>query len=259
MQTPNISLSTHTSLADETDHITDLEVYNIVHADGDDNFFAVVGGAGSDVITKLLEIWHFHTTDPDGLYCVWQSVLVDTRFASGAGPLRNRMKADQLLFAAILCYSAARGPIMGRTVGESCIPLNRYKSCSDLRRIPTTGTEAYDRALAMAATIVKRYLLDDPNDQLEIDAIMDKDIYSSLHNNYQYSLRTFGIVSPNSTTVGNPIDLRGVILPMFMALDSVLPDSIWRSICLHQNVLAPDEEITEHVENNVRIHHDYWT
>lgn len=245
-----------TDLCTETNHIPDLQFFSIQHPNGDQKIVAVIRGEGKYFIGQLTKLWNYHMTDRNGLYAVWNRILDDPRFAASRGPLMNRMRAELLGLAARISHAAGRGPTL-TDVGECSLATNSHKKCSTFRALRCDGTGAYDRALTMAGSIVQYHLPTRPGDQFSVDDIMQYDIYGPFVNSLR-DLENRGIISPRSDAVGNPNDLQGaVLLPMFRALDALIPDHQWRNVCAEANVNIKRDE-RHLIDFNDRIYNEHW-
>jgi hypothetical protein len=246
------------SLCPETNHLPNIRFFDIQYLDNQVRTLGVIDGSGTETIGKLLKLWHYQVAGTNGLYRSWHRVLDDPRFAAMFGPLKNSFRSDLLLAAALLAYAAGRGPNNNRTVGDACIPMNSRKTCARLLLGAIGGPESYDRALVMAATIVHHNNLPNREYEITIDDIMDYDIYTPFNNRHRSKLHSSGIVSAESQSVGNGTDLQaGVFLPMFLFLDTLLPDHEWRGLCpINQVNVTPSQHLI--IENNVRIHSEYF-
>lgn len=245
------------SVGIEVNHLTPLAVYTMSIADGDPGQTRLVGTlnpTGRMVLVhgKLLTFWRYQMTHPNGVYKGWQSIRRAPRFARSAGPLRNKCMGDVLLLAAMVCFAAGRSSYL-ETVGEAAQPANAIRCCSDLLRIPNVGGDSYDRALVMATNIFRHHNLGEGGEQIDsVNQIMDYQLYNRF-NHLKTALTVDGVVSARSDVVGNATDLHGVILPMFLAIDTLLPDAAWRFECQSTKV---DVAATERASfnNNIRLY-----
>jgi hypothetical protein len=243
-------------LCTETEHITDLHYFRIKHPNGDERIVAAIRGEGKDFIGQLIKLWHYHMTDHNGLYAVWNSILDDPRFSASRGPLGNRMRSEVLGLAARICHAVGRGPTL-TDVGECSMATNMHKKCSSLRDLRFDGTGALDRALTMAGTIVQYHLPFHRADHFSVDDIIEYDVHRQF-TKLLPGLETRGIISHRSDAVGNPNDLEGaVLLPTFRAIDALLPDHQWRNCCAEDNVNIKRNE-RHLIELNDRIYHQRW-
>jgi hypothetical protein len=254
---PRMTLTNFDSLCEETNHLASrLRVYDLDHVDGVTAYVAVLDGVGHQTVGKLIQLWHKHATAPDGLYRTWNRMLADPRFAASAGPLSLRKRSDMTCLAASASFNAGRGHGLAR-VGD-CIPTNAIRKCSSLLSLREGAVDSYDRALATAATIVEAHQLAGCDDHLSIDEIMEYDIYTRFQNVHLSHLTSRGIISHNSHAVGSANDLQdAVLLPMFLALDSLYPANIWRRNCLVRNINVPPIERAQ-IDSNTRLHDEVW-
>jgi len=254
---PVVRTSNATTLCVATDHInTSIDFYDIQHANRTVRTFGVFMGVGAATVAKLVAVWFHEVSDPQGIYRSGLQMLNDPRFAASSGALTNSFNAELLFAAATVCYTAARGPTL-RNVATACVPLNNRRTCASLLNLPDGGQDAYDRALVMAATIVSHHNLPATAHQLNIDDIMEYDLYTPFHNRMLTNLRNHGIVSPNSDTVANPNDLQGVLLPMFLFLDKFYPDNVWRNCCELRKINVTTQERTL-IDTQARLHNETW-
>lgn len=239
-----------------TVHLLDQTVYDLNHDDGSTAYVAVLHGTYHKTVGKLLKLWHHHVVSPDGLYRVWNVLLEDPRFASSAGPLAGRKRSDMVCLASAICYAVGRSSTLA-IVGD-CVPANANKTCNSLLNLREGGQAAYDRAYTTAATIVEAHPLTNDTDTITIEDIMVYDLYTRFQNVHLADLNNKGIISHHSTIVGNAADLQDtVLLPMFLALDSLYPDNVWRSNCLLSKVNVPPLELPS-IQDNIRLYNEAW-
>lgn len=251
---------TKTTLSNETQHIPNITIYSLVIADGatngDTRTFGVPAPVGRTpvICAKLLTFWRYQMTHPCGVYQGWLSIRRTPRFSSSNGPLKLQCQADVLLLAAFVCCTAGR-LCYSATVGEAAQPVHAIKSCADLIHIPTHGEQAYDWATVMAANIVRYHNLGATGEKIEsVGQILDYKLHARF-GLLKSRLQESGIVSARSDVVGNASDLRGVLLPMFLALDTLLPDDIWRCTCLSDKVdIARSERPS--LNSNIRLYQE---
>lgn len=245
-----------TTLAEETAYIPDINIYALKISDGDTRTFGVPAPVGRMPIVnaKLIAYWRYQMTHPNGVYQGWLSIRRTPRFAASNGPNKHQCKGDVLLVASLVCLTAGR-LCYSPTVGEAAQPVHAIKSCSDLAHLPTHGTEAYDRATVMATNIVHFHNLAAHGEKFEsISQILDYNFHSRF-GLLKTRLQESGVVSARSDVVGNATDLKGVILPMFLALDTLLPDDVWRSYGLLGKVDIAQSERPS-LNNNIRLYQE---
>jgi hypothetical protein len=107
----------------------------------------------------------------------------------------------------------------------------------------------------MATNIVHFHNLAVPDEKfLSVSQIMDYNFHSRF-GLLKTRLQESGVVSARSDVVGNANDLKGVILPMFLALDTLLPDDVWRSYGLLGKVDIAQSERPS-LNNNIRLYQE---
>lgn len=255
MPAPDMVENGYSSIS-ATVHLLDQTVYDLTHEDGSVAYVAVLDGTFHETVGKLMKLWHHHVVAPDGLYRVWNGLLQDPRFASSAGPLAGRKQSDMVCLASAICNAVGRSNTLA-IVGE-CVPTNANKTCNSLLNLREGGQDAYDRAFATAATIVEAHPLTDDTDNITIDEIMKYDLYTRFQNVHVRDLNNNGVISHHSTVVGNAADIQDtVLLPMFLALDSLYPDNVWRSNCLVGKVNVPPLELPS-IQDNIRLCDEAW-
>jgi len=252
-----------TTLHDETAHIRNIIIYVLEIADGDtDGDTRTFGvpfrlgerspeGRMAVVFAKLIVFWRYQMTHPDGMYQGWMRIRLHPNFARNNGPYKKRCKADMMFLAALVCYTAGRLCYLD-LVGDAAQPVRAMKSCAQLLHAPNFGAYAYDLSTVMGTNLVRFHNLANEDEKIEdVSSILDFDVHERF-GLLKSRLQQNGIVSSRSDVVGNSTDLKGILLPMFLAVDTLLPDHTWRSTCQLRKVdIAEDERSS--FDDNIRL------
>ena len=212
-----------------------LRCHEITFADGKIRLMATPGVAGKNFAAKLLGLFHRMLSNEDqGLYHHRLMMLDDARFAPFAGALTNRLKKELVMCAAYIAFVFGRGPYAFTGIG--CFPTNEKPSCADFATYRYKAEEQYARALSMAATIATYFNVEEPMHQYTVEDIMSYNIYRGIKEELNSRLKPQGIFSRFHESAGSIRDVGTTILPLFLFMDSLLPDELWRGQCATDQV-----------------------
>lgn len=243
---PVAGFSEETEFIERSGH---LHCHLLTFADGERCLMATAGDGGVRLASLLLSLFYQTTTENCGVYKTWLAMMDDPRFSSYSGPLTNRMRMEILVCASSVCFIMARGP--HALTGSGCFPSNSLSRCVDFAR-STYDRGQFDRAYAMAATIANYLPFDKVEDQITARQIMEYDLNSAFSNKLLPRLKRHGIFSHNSGAVGSDRDIEGINLPLFLFLDALFPDPLWRGHCARHLVRVPDRQL-DSIERNVSL------
>lgn len=238
--------------SEETEYIERsgrLHCHALTFADGHRCLMATAGDGGASLACLLLSLFYQTTTENCGVYKTWLSMMDDPRFSSFSGPLTNRMRMEILVCASTVCFIMARGP--HAMTGSGCFPSSSLARCVDFSRSMYDRGQ-YDRAYAMAATIANYLNFEKEEDQITAEQIMQYDLNSAFSKRLLPRLKRHGIFSHSSGAVGSDRDIEGINLPLFLFLDALFPDSLWRGHCSRHLVRVPDRQLAS-IERNVTL------
>lgn len=226
-----------------------LHCHVLTFPDGHRCLMATAGEGGSVLSGKLLTHFYKATTENSGVYKTWLAMMDDPRFSSFSGPLTNRMRMEILVCASSVCFIYARGP--HAMTGSGCFPSSSLARCIDFAS-SAYDVGQYDRAYAMAATIANNLNFERPEDQITAEQIMQYDLHCAFSNRLLPRLKRHGIFSHSSGVIGSDRDMEGTNLPLFLFLDTLFPDPLWRGHCAKHLVRVPPGQV-ELIERNVTL------
>lgn len=228
-----------------------LRCHEITFADGKTRLMATVDGFGRDFAAQLLSLFHRAITDEEGLYLHRVKMMDDPRFAPFAGPLTSRLKKELVMCAAYICFIFGKGPYA--FTGSGCFPTDKKPSCADFATCAYRPVEQYSRALSMATTIAMYFNVEDPVHQYTVEDIMSYNIHRGIQKEELSSrLKAHGIFSCYHESAGSIRDVGTTILPLFLFIDSLLPDEFWRGQCAADQVRVTRREM-EQIQSNPYI------
>ena len=175
-------------------------------------------------------------------------VSTEDGFAKDRGPLSQRLKSIIVLVAAILCQ---RIVIPQNAVGTRAT--KRLKEMANPRSHCDRDIMAFERIKILALTIAN--WINSKDERLEFTAndILSKNIERSMMD-LKKQLKRGGIVGMGPCTTQYSHIMDRVPLHFFLALDTLLPDHVWRNLVPVEMMDLTEEEYMM-VISNTRWHH----